>query len=183
MGLSRSSDDTSSIAIIRVAYRKSDPKTWTKFRLLGGEEILDTHFVPGIHRTMPHLTEACPWCTGAGQIKAMAYLPCLCRQDLVSGPTIGLGLLELPGVVARQIPRPRRGLGIEVLRSEDKRHHVRLVDEPVRAAPGSGVIAQTLPEPFDPIEVLLRYWRLKREDIESPGEIEQPDVIRFRKQA
>lgn len=183
MGIARSRPIGEQIKLIRVKHNPKNPTAWTTFRLLGGEEVLDTHYVPG-RGTMPHLEEHCPWCTPQSRIRSLAYLPCLARLVVLGESVIGPGLLELPAVVAAEIPQPRRGRMIEVLRAAgDKDHYVRLVEQQVAQAPGSGVIARTLPEPCDTIETLLRIWGLRREDIESPGEIEQPDVIRFRKQA
>lgn len=167
-------------------------EAWQPARLLGGEELLETHFLDG-RGTMPHLETHCPYCRPGDRIRSVAYLPCLrMKRDRTTGDlTPGRDLLELPAIVFATIAdrRPQRGLRVD-LRRLGRNTEIRVREEPAQAAPGSAALAPTLAESFDPLEVLLRYWGLTRKDLE-PAPADAADVndaapaeiLRFRRRA
>lgn len=174
MGLSRGKPPPlADVDLWRLKHVATSPgKTgWLEARLLAEPDWIDTHFVPG-QGGMPHLDANCPWCHGNAKPRSYCYMPVIRLKLQSDRPVWGRSVLELPAEVAGLLPALGRGSVIEVLRQADKSYRAR-VKEIDRA-----LVEATLIPPFDLLEVLLRYWRLKREDLEA-GPQEKPDTIRF----
>lgn len=163
-----------------IALWRPKTESWEPARLLGGEEIFETHYLDG-RGTMPHLDrpDGCPYCRPGDRIRTLAYLPCLrMKRDRTTGDLApGRDLLEIPAVVFATIAdrQPLRGRRIDVRRL-GRNFEIRFREEQAQAQPGSAALAPTLTESFDPVTVLLRYWGLRPQDLEPPAPVADAGV-------